>query len=191
MGKKLIDILILFYVLINIYWFEKNYIDIYPVIFSIAMVLMYFTFREKVKTTKKGNSYSYFKKKGYNYYSITAQDLNLTTKEFIVNGKITEKFSLDLLKKYTTEELTAILKTYFTITKAKNIQDENLLKNLLLNIYMYFADINTKNLKIEVNKEIIVTYKFVSHELNDEEIDEVTEKLKNTIDLIRNKMYDI
>ncbi len=191
MGKKLIDILILFYVLINIYWFEKNYIDIYPVIFSIAMVLMYFTFREKVKKTKKGNSYSYFKKKGYNYYSITAQDLNLTTKEFIVNGKITEKFSLDLLKKYTTEELTTILKTYFTITKVKNIQDENLLKNLLLNIYMDFADINTKNVKIEVNKEIIVTYKFVSHELNDEEIDEVTEKLKNTIDLIRNKMYDI
>lgn len=191
MGKKLIDILILFYVLINIYWFEKNYIDIYPVIFSIAMVLMYFTFREKVKKTKKGNSYSYFKKKGYNYYSITAQDLNLTTKEFIANGKITEKFSLDLLKKYTTEELTTILKTYFTITKVKNIQDENLLKNLLLNIYMDFADINTKNLKIEVNKEVIVTYKFVSHELNDEEIDEVTEKLKNTIDLIRNKMYDI
>ena len=131
MGKKLIDILILFYVLINIYWFEKNYIDIYPVIFSIAMVLMYFTFREKVQTTKKGNSYSYFKKKGYNYYSITAQDLNLTTKEFIANGKITEKFSLDLLKKYTTEELTTILKTYFTITKVKNIQNENLLKNLL------------------------------------------------------------
>ena len=191
MGKKIIDILILFYVLINIYWFEKNYIDIYPVIFSIAMVLMYFTFREKVKKTKKGNLYSYFKKKGYNYYSITAQNLNLTTKEFITNGKITEKFSLDLLKKYTTEELTTILKTYFTITKVKNIQNENLLKNLLLNIYMDFADINTKNLKIEVNKEIIVTYKFVSHELNDEEIDEVTEKLKNTIDLIRNKMYDI
>ena len=56
---------------------------------------------------------------------------------------------------------------------------------------MDFADINTKNLKIELNKEIIVTYKFVSHELNEEEIDEVTEKLKNTIDLIKNKMYDM
>lgn len=97
-----------------------------------------------------------------------------------------------MLKKYTTEELTTILKTYFTITKVKNIQNENLLKNLLLNIYMDFADINTKNLKIELNKEIIiVTYKFVSHELNEEEIDEVTEKLKNTIDLIKNKMYDM
>ena len=155
------------------------------------MVLMYFTFREKVKTTKKGNSYSYFKKKGYNYYSITAQDLNLTTKEFIVNGKITEKFSLDLLKKYTTEELTTILKTYFTITKVKNIQNEDVLKNLLLNVYMDFEDINTKNLKIEVNKEIIVTYKFVYNDLNDEEIDEITEKLKNTIYLIINKMYYI
>ena len=96
-----------------------------------------------------------------------------------------------MLKKYTTEELTTILKTYFTITKVKNIQNEDVLKNLLLNVYMDFADINTKNLKIEVNKEIIVTYKFVSHDLNDEEIDEITEKLKNTIDLIRNKMYDI
>lgn len=75
MGKKLIDVLILFYVLINIYWFEKNYIDIYPVIFFYSNGLNILTFREKVKTTKKGNSYSYFKKKGYNYYSINAQKI--------------------------------------------------------------------------------------------------------------------